>query len=518
MNAVDAGGPGAYSGHWNGRRLFFDVPELTVQAGNYNAQELAAQLPRELERSMRESPHLRHIAALLPHVRRVEMHTNGIEPPIQTSAATAADIADVVVNWCCAKLYRTVGEENLAHAAARKAELLALREHSAITGPIRPVQISAPVKVAAEPPSVPQTYAEAREQYLKWLAERGLEDPDGWLPGAQQDSSEDERGKEEDIPADFEGLDAWYAEREKLLPGPLKAAYMTATFTKGFLAGAGGIVLDLLLIAGRYFNGMVLCPLSGGKLFQEDYAFSLSLNKELLALPGNLLSGRASDALIKQLNMLLARLNNAESAYGRGKALAEVFIFAVGLFTPEGLAANPALAESVSSLSRLLGRGKKGSGKGTPKQKYAGKVVPDPKIAAARQIWGNEFDDWLIRYERLKNNPIPDTYKGLISQKRIEHILLGDSPTAGGHLYPPAKGKTPFPKDWGPEKIIRHVTDIATDPTAILNPPVKHRGKILTKDNKPIRRKIEDVREDVTIHVVVEPYAGGEGIVTAYPI
>jgi hypothetical protein len=37
----------------------------------------------------------------------------------------------------------------------------------------------------------------------------------------------------------------------------------------------------------------------------------------------------------------------------------------------------------------------------------------------------------------------------------------------GGHLWPGENGKTPFPQDWTPQKIIDAISDIATNPNAM---------------------------------------------------
>jgi RHS repeat-associated protein len=57
----------------------------------------------------------------------------------------------------------------------------------------------------------------------------------------------------------------------------------------------------------------------------------------------------------------------------------------------------------------------------------------------------------------------------LIDRDRLIHILLGDE-TGGGHLWPGEGGKTPFPKDWTPQRIVDAISDVATNPNSILTP------------------------------------------------
>jgi hypothetical protein len=55
-------------------------------------------------------------------------------------------------------------------------------------------------------------------------------------------------------------------------------------------------------------------------------------------------------------------------------------------------------------------------------------------------------------------------FVNLASPKRTAHILTGDG-TGGGHLWPGLPGKTPFPQSWSGEKVMHHVSDIASDPS-----------------------------------------------------
>jgi len=57
-----------------------------------------------------------------------------------------------------------------------------------------------------------------------------------------------------------------------------------------------------------------------------------------------------------------------------------------------------------------------------------------------------------------------ENFVNLASPSRTTHILTGDGPGSGGHLWPGQAGKTPFPQSWSGDKIMHEVSDIATDP------------------------------------------------------
>jgi len=106
-------------------------------------------------------------------------------------------------------------------------------------------------------------------------------------------------------------------------------------------------------------------------------------------------------------------------------------------------------------------------------------------------------------------------YVNLASPKRTEHILTGDE-TGGGHLWPGKDGKTPFPQDWFGEKIMHHVSDIATDPKLQWINQTGKQGALYTKAGDPTRMAVIGEREGVKIKIIIEP--AGEGIITAFPL
>jgi hypothetical protein len=103
----------------------------------------------------------------------------------------------------------------------------------------------------------------------------------------------------------------------------------------------------------------------------------------------------------------------------------------------------------------------------------------------------------------------------LASTERTAHILVGDA-TGGGHLWPGALGKTPFPQGWSGEQIMHSVSDIATDPALTWVQQTGQAGSLFTRAGDPARFFVIGERAGVQIKVILEP--AGEGIITAFPM
>ena len=116
--------------------------------------------------------------------------------------------------------------------------------------------------------------------------------------------------------------------------------------------------------------------------------------------------------------------------------------------------------------------------------------------------------------------PLVDPSTNVANAQRTQHILYGDGPNSGGHLWPGQAGKTPFPQDWDANKVMSTVSDIATDPN-LLWKPQSGSGGLYTKAGNPARFIVTDsngnlpVVDGVPVRVVIEPV--GEGIITAFP-
>ena len=102
----------------------------------------------------------------------------------------------------------------------------------------------------------------------------------------------------------------------------------------------------------------------------------------------------------------------------------------------------------------------------------------------------------------------------LLSPKAKKHILYGDGPGIGGHLWPGQVGKTPFPKSWDADKIVHEVSDIITDPKVKWYAQTGSGGPF-TMSGKPARWVSWEVKDGVRIRTVYEP-ATGE-VITAFP-
>jgi hypothetical protein len=106
-------------------------------------------------------------------------------------------------------------------------------------------------------------------------------------------------------------------------------------------------------------------------------------------------------------------------------------------------------------------------------------------------------------------------YVNLASPQRTQHILTGDA-TGGGHQWPGAPGKTPFPESWSGDQIMHNASDLATDPKLNWTQQTGKPGTMFTKGGDPARFYVIGERDGVQMKVVLEP--AGEGIITTHQI
>ncbi len=92
-----------------------------------------------------------------------------------------------------------------------------------------------------------------------------------------------------------------------------------------------------------------------------------------------------------------------------------------------------------------------------------------------------------------------------IDQRGANHILWGDRPGSGGHLWPGNPGKTPFPKDWTEGKIIGTAGEIFADPKTVWR---------LSDDRRAWLAEVP--RQGVEVRVVID--SARRRVVSAYPI
>ncbi|WP_269507179.1 RHS repeat-associated core domain-containing protein [Burkholderia sp. IMCC1007] len=98
--------------------------------------------------------------------------------------------------------------------------------------------------------------------------------------------------------------------------------------------------------------------------------------------------------------------------------------------------------------------------------------------------------------------------------KARKHILYGDSPTSGGHMWPGNPGKTVFPESWNATKIISEVDGIVNSSSTKWYAQTGT-GGALTKAGEPATLVSWEVRDGVQIRTVYQPAIGR--IVTAFP-
>ncbi|TQL67189.1 RHS repeat-associated protein [Nocardioides albertanoniae] len=108
----------------------------------------------------------------------------------------------------------------------------------------------------------------------------------------------------------------------------------------------------------------------------------------------------------------------------------------------------------------------------------------------------------------------PCGYVDILDPAERQHILDGDGPGSGGHRWPGAPGKTPYPQSWSDAQIIHNVGDIVTDPGTVWRVQTGSGGALTNAGNPAIWRAWE-VRDGVQIRVAFEPATGK--IRTAFP-
>ena len=107
-----------------------------------------------------------------------------------------------------------------------------------------------------------------------------------------------------------------------------------------------------------------------------------------------------------------------------------------------------------------------------------------------------------------------DEYVNILSPADRQHILFGDGPGSGGHMYPGQPGKPTYPQSWTENQILLNVGDVVTSPTTQWYAQTGT-GGMTTAAGKPARWVAWETRDGVSIRVVLEPATGRT--VTAFP-
>ena len=102
----------------------------------------------------------------------------------------------------------------------------------------------------------------------------------------------------------------------------------------------------------------------------------------------------------------------------------------------------------------------------------------------------------------LNGQDVTVNLPSIIEPNRATHILTGDGPNSGGHLWPGQPGKTPFPQSWTADKVLGEISDVATDPKSIRTP-----GRFGNTD-------VVGIRDGVRILIHISPSGR---IISGYP-
>ncbi|UYT20433.1 two-partner secretion system putative hemagglutinin TpsA2 [Pseudomonas paraeruginosa] len=105
-------------------------------------------------------------------------------------------------------------------------------------------------------------------------------------------------------------------------------------------------------------------------------------------------------------------------------------------------------------------------------------------------------------------------YVDILSHEAKQHILYGDKPGSGGHLWPGQAGKTVFPQNWSADKIVHEVGDIATSPSTKWYAQTGT-GGVYTSKGDPAKWVAYEVRDGVRMRVVYQTATGK--VITAFP-
>jgi RHS repeat-associated protein len=103
----------------------------------------------------------------------------------------------------------------------------------------------------------------------------------------------------------------------------------------------------------------------------------------------------------------------------------------------------------------------------------------------------------------------------VFSRENVKHIIDGDSPTSGGHLWPANPGKSAFPWHWSKEKVSHAVSDIVTDPATKWTNQTGPQGSLYTNTGDPAKWRAEETRWGKLIRVFYIPATGD--VPTGFP-
>ncbi|WP_342652884.1 filamentous hemagglutinin N-terminal domain-containing protein [Pseudomonas sp. F3-2] len=105
-------------------------------------------------------------------------------------------------------------------------------------------------------------------------------------------------------------------------------------------------------------------------------------------------------------------------------------------------------------------------------------------------------------------------YVDILSPEAKQHILYGEKPGSGGHMWPGQEGKTVFPESWSGDKIVDAIGDITTSPSTKWYAQTGT-GGIYTAKGDAAKWVAYESRDGVRMRVIYQPATGK--VVTAFP-
>lgn len=99
---------------------------------------------------------------------------------------------------------------------------------------------------------------------------------------------------------------------------------------------------------------------------------------------------------------------------------------------------------------------KSGEGEFSPK--------PDKTVTNVEQPGGKYDVDSLPYKDTTGTVGNGNAYTDILSPESKQHILYGDSPTSGGHIFSGNPGKTTFASNWTAEQVVHEIGGISTSP------------------------------------------------------
>ncbi|WP_426133448.1 hemagglutinin repeat-containing protein [Pseudomonas sp. PWP3-1b2] len=144
---------------------------------------------------------------------------------------------------------------------------------------------------------------------------------------------------------------------------------------------------------------------------------------------------------------------------------------------------------------------------------YSGKLSGD-YAPGTTTVNGNVVDNAGDFSGGLGAKGLGKDYVDILSPEAKQHILYGDNPGSGGHMWPGQEGKTVFPESWSGDKIVDAVGDITTSPSTKWYAQTGTGGAYTAKGDAA-KWVAYETRDGVRMRVVYQPATGK--VVTAFP-